>query len=70
MRRQRITYKDLARKLFAQADLSTQRGYGPGHFSFNVRGGRCERCQGSGHEKIEMQFLSASLRSGCGDAVR
>ncbi|MBW2261511.1 MAG: excinuclease ABC subunit UvrA [Deltaproteobacteria bacterium] len=46
------------RKLFAQSEISQQRGYAPGTFSFNVEGGRCERCQGSGHEKIEMQFLS------------
>ncbi len=46
------------RKLFARSEIARQRGYGPGTFSFNVEGGRCERCQGSGHEKIEMQFLS------------
>ena len=46
------------RKLFSRSEISRQRGYRPGTFSFNVEGGRCERCQGSGHEKVEMQFLS------------
>jgi excinuclease ABC subunit A len=46
------------RKMFAASEIAQQRGYRPGTFSFNVEGGRCERCQGSGHEKIEMQFLS------------
>jgi excinuclease ABC subunit A len=46
------------RGLFARADLARLRGYTPGTFSFNVAGGRCERCRGEGFEKIEMQFLS------------
>ncbi len=46
------------RRLWAATDLARQRGYDAGTFSFNVKGGRCERCQGSGHEKVEMQFLS------------
>ena len=46
------------RALFARADLARLRGYTPATFSFNVAGGRCERCRGEGFEKIEMQFLS------------
>jgi excinuclease ABC subunit A len=49
---------DDLRKLFAQTPLAKVRGYGPGRFSFNVRGGRCERCQGDGLIKMDMQFLS------------
>lgn len=45
------------RDLFAQTVESKTRGYQPGRFSFNVRGGRCENCQGDGVIKIEMQFL-------------
>ncbi|MCF7732586.1 MAG: excinuclease ABC subunit UvrA [Akkermansiaceae bacterium] len=48
---------DLVRALFARLPLSKQRGYGPGRFSFNAAGGRCERCQGNGRLKIEMHFL-------------
>jgi excinuclease ABC subunit A len=48
---------DLIRDLFTKLNLSKQRGYGPGRFSFNAAGGRCERCQGNGRLKIEMHFL-------------
>ena len=47
----------MIRDLFARLPLSKQRGYGPGRFSFNAPGGRCERCQGNGRLKIEMHFL-------------
>ena len=45
------------RELYAQIAESKIRGYGPGRFSFNVKGGRCESCQGDGLVKIEMHFL-------------
>ncbi len=45
------------RELFAQTQDAKMRGYGPGRFSFNVRGGRCEACAGDGLLKIEMHFL-------------
>ncbi len=45
------------RDLFASTNGAKERGYGPGRFSFNVRGGRCEACQGDGIIKIEMHFL-------------
>jgi len=48
---------DLIRQLFSQTRESKIRGYGPGRFSFNVKGGRCEHCQGQGTKKIEMHFL-------------
>ena len=46
------------RALFAKTPSAKAKGYGPGRFSFNVRGGRCEACQGDGIIKIEMHFLS------------
>ena len=49
---------DEIRKLFAQAPLAVQRGYGAGMFSFNAGNGRCPTCGGSGFEHVEMQFLS------------
>jgi excinuclease ABC subunit A len=45
------------RDLFTQVALSRERGYGPGRFSFNVKGGRCEACTGDGLIKVEMHFL-------------
>jgi excinuclease ABC subunit A len=48
---------DHVRKLFAQVPEAKLRGYQPGRFSFNVRGGRCEHCAGDGQIKIEMHFL-------------
>lgn len=55
------TYVDLMgllRDLFAQVPLAKVRGYKPSRFSFNVRGGRCERCQGDGMIKLDMQFMA------------
>ena len=46
------------RDLFSQLPASRSRGYGPGRFSFNVSGGRCEACQGDGSIKIDMHFLT------------
>ena len=49
---------DLLRALFAQCSLAKIRGYRSSRFSFNVRGGRCERCRGDGVIKLDMQFLT------------
>jgi len=48
---------DLIRQLFARTREAKIRGYKPGRFSFNVKGGRCEACQGQGTKRIEMHFL-------------
>jgi excinuclease ABC subunit A len=48
---------DEIRKVFANTHDARQRGYKSGRFSFNVKGGRCEQCQGQGQQKIEMNFL-------------
>lgn len=49
---------DAVRKLFADVPLARERGYGPGHFSFNVEGGRCEECKGAGAVEVEMIFMA------------
>ena len=49
---------DEVRKLFASQPLARERGYGPGAFSFNVKGGRCEACKGAGSVEIEMIFMA------------
>jgi len=48
---------DHIRRVFAQTREAKVRGYGPGRFSFNTKGGRCEACQGQGVRKVEMHFL-------------
>ena len=50
-------YDDI-RNLFARQKISINRGYQPKHFSFNVDGGRCEKCKGDGNLTIEMQFMA------------
>jgi len=49
---------DHIRQLMADQPLAKTRGYTAGYFSFNIEGGRCEKCQGEGHETIEMQFMA------------
>ncbi len=49
---------DIIRDLFASTPEADKRGYTPGHFSFNIPGGRCETCQGDGVVSVEMQFLA------------
>jgi excinuclease ABC subunit A len=49
---------DAVRELFAATPEARRRGYTPGHFSFNIPGGRCETCQGDGTVTVEMQFLA------------
>jgi excinuclease ABC subunit A len=56
-----VTYSkafDLIRELFAASPEAVKRGLMPGHFSFNIPGGRCETCQGDGTVTVEMQFLA------------
>ena len=48
---------DIIRQIFAMTNDAKVRGYTPGRFSFNIKGGRCENCKGDGMKKIEMQFL-------------
>ncbi len=55
---------DIIRELYADQALAKTRGYKPGHFSFNVDGGRCEMCQGEGETTVEMQFM-ADIRLKC-----
>ena len=60
------TYTDLfthVRELYSLTPEAKVRGYKPGRFSFNVRGGRCEACKGDGQIKIEMHFLPGRLRA-------
>jgi excinuclease ABC subunit A len=49
---------DEVRRIFSSLPLSRQRGYGPGAFSFNVEGGRCEACKGAGRVEVEMIFMA------------
>ena len=52
-----IGFYDTIRDLFTQAPLSVERGYKPGRFSFNVKGGRCEECQGEGVITTQLYFM-------------
>ena len=52
-----VTVFDDIRDIFANAKLPKERGYKKGRFSFNVKGGRCENCQGDGVKKIELPYL-------------
>jgi excinuclease ABC subunit A len=52
-----VGFYDTIRDLFTQAPLSVQRGYKPGRFSFNVKGGRCEECQGEGSITTQLYFM-------------
>ncbi|KJS32386.1 MAG: hypothetical protein VR64_07105 [Desulfatitalea sp. BRH_c12] len=54
---------DPIRKLLADTEMARAKGFGPGFFSFNVDGGRCDTCKGEGFEVVEMQFLSDVLIS-------
>ena len=49
---------DEVRRIFSSLPLARQRGYGPGAFSFNVEGGRCEACKGAGSVEVEMIFMA------------
>lgn len=49
---------DEIRKVFSRSHDAKRKGLGPGHFSFNVRGGRCEKCEGEGILRVEMHFLA------------
>jgi len=48
---------DFIRDIFSQTKISRMRGYDKGRFSFNLKGGRCDACEGQGYQKIEMYFL-------------
>jgi excinuclease ABC subunit A len=49
---------DEVRRIFSSLPEAKKRGYGPGHFSFNVKGGRCEACKGEGQVQVEMVFMA------------